>query len=159
MVAKGVLLSVRDTPGQAQLPEEPGEDGEDADGLHVGAAAAVENEAGVHVLDGEGIAELAVTSGKLPLEVRRPGVVGVSREGVGTAGVPAPEAFAPLGDEVVAKEDVVDRGAGRQGQPGPIPLEVPDDLLGAVVVVGMTDVENGLDPRGVGWPRESWRAW
>jgi len=138
-----------DVPGQAEFPEKPGEDGEDADGLHVGAAAAVEDEARVHVLDGERVAELAVAGGKLPFEVCGPGVVGLGGEGVGPTWMPAPDALAALGNEVVAQEDVVDRGARRQGQLGPVLLEVPDDLLGAVVIIGASDVENGLNH--VGW--------
>jgi hypothetical protein len=73
--------------------------------------------------------------------------------------MPSTDALATLGDEIVAQEEVVDRGTRRQGQLGPMALEEPDDLLGSVVLVGPPDVEDGLDhmgrsgPGGVPGPR------
>jgi len=87
---------------QAEFLEEPGEDGKDTNGPGVGPAAAVEDETGVHVLDGEGIAELPVTGGKLSFEVRGPGVIGLGREDVWSAWMPATKALTAFGNEVVA---------------------------------------------------------
>ncbi len=106
----------------------------------------------------EGVAELPVAGRKLSFEIGGPGVVGLGGEGVGAARVPAPDALSALGDEVVAQEDVVDGRTRREGQLGPMALEVPDDLLGPVGLVGAADPENGLHdlgrcgPRGAGGP-------
>jgi hypothetical protein len=112
----------------------------------------------MHVLDGEGVAELPVAGRELSLEVRRPCVVGLGREGIGAARMPSSDAFATLGDEVVAQEDVVDGRTRGEEQLGPMALEVPDDLLRPVGLVSATDAENGLHdlgrrgPGGAGGP-------
>jgi len=134
---------------QAEFLEKPGEYGKHADGPGVGSAAAVEDETGVHVLDGEGIAECPVTGGELPLEVRRPGIIGLGSETVRPAWMPTSETLTTFGNQVVAQEDVVDRSSRRQVKLWPMTLEIPDDLLGPVVVVGTPDLEDGLDQ--VGW--------
>lgn len=67
--------------------------------------------------------------------------------------MPASDALAALGDEVVAQEDVVDGRARREGQLGPVALEVPDDLLGPVGLMGTADPKNGVDDLGGGGPR------
>lgn len=114
-----------------------------------------QHEAGVHVLDGEGIAELTVAHGELPLEVSRPGSVGGVGDGLGSTWVPAPDPLSSLGHEIVAEKDVMYGGPRGQGELGSVPLQVPDDLLGPVVVIGPSDLKDGLDNL---WRSGPWAA-
>jgi len=99
----------------------------------------------MHILDGKRVAELAVSSRELALEVGGPGVVGLGRDAVGSAWMPTTGPLAPLRDEVVAAEDVVDGRPRGEIKPGAAALEVPENLLGTVVWMSTPDIEDRVD--------------
>ena len=100
----------------------------------------------MHILDGERIAVTSVSGPELTLEVGAPASVGHVGHGTGSARVPAPGSPASLRHEIVTTQDVVDRGARGQDELGSVLLEVPPDLLRAVVGVGTSDPE-GVNPK------------
>ena len=134
--------------GQPELTKEAREYWDDAVDADVDAPAAVEQKTRVHVLDGERIAVPSVSGAELTLEVGAPASVGHVGRGIGSARVPTPGSLPSLGHEIVATQNVVDRGARGQDELGPVPVEVPADLLRTVVREGTTDPKDSLDDLG-----------
>ena len=142
--SEGSAVIGADPLGEAELTEEALEHLSGGEELGSGEAAAVEEEPGVHVLYGEGIAEGAVSEAELALEVERPGLVGFGGKGLGPAGMPAAEALATGLHETLLVDNLVNGGAGRERQLGSVRFEIPADLLGAIVGEGLTDLKDCL---------------
>jgi hypothetical protein len=137
-----------DPVGKAELAEKSSKDGNYAIDGDIRATVAGKHESGVHILDGERIAELAVTHGELALEVSGPASVGGVGYGIRPTWMPAPDPPSSLRHEIVAEEDVMHGGPRGQRELGPVPLQIPDDLLRPVVVIGTPNLEDGLDDLG-----------
>ena len=116
--AKGSAIVGSDAVGKPELAEEPSEHRDYAIDGDIRAAVAGEQEARVHVLDGERVAEVTIAGRELALEVRAPALVGRIGRGVGPTGVPASDTPAALGDEIVPAQDVMDGGPRGQVEPG-----------------------------------------
>ena len=142
---EGSAIVGSDAVGKPELAEEPSEHRDYAIDGDIRAAVAGEQEARVHVLDGERVAEVTIAGRELALEVRAPALVGRIGRGVGPTGVPASDTPAALGDEIVPAQDVMDGGPRGQVELGAMPLQKPADLLGPVVVVGPSQIEDRLD--------------
>ena len=127
------------------LEDRGGVDWDNAIDADIDAPATVEQKTRVHVLDGERIAVTSVSGPELTLEVGAPASVGHVGHGIGSTGVPTPGSLASHGHEIVATQNVVDRGARGQEELGSVLVEVPADLLRPVVGVSTSDPENGLD--------------
>jgi hypothetical protein len=113
-------------------------------GVDTVEAVALEQEAGMAVLDGERVAESAIAGPKLTLEVCGPGGVGCIHGRCGTSRMGMSAPGLTMVDEFVLDEDAVNGVDGRDG----VQLVPKFALnLGRSPAPGFADLEDALDDR------------